>query len=74
MINRDHWLKFHDVSGEEEVIISYSGPFDLNDNQLVDKQAYRAGRRLKIRQGKHPCSKTPSMHLYDWSCSFDRLV
>ena len=70
-MKRDHWIKFHNLEQDEEVVIYYHEPFDLNDNYRVDGQAYRAGRRLKKRNGKHPCSKTPVMHLLDWSNSFD---
>ena len=66
-----HWLKFHPTDSDECIRISYSDAFDLNNNKLVDDQAYRAGRRFKRRAGKHPCSKTPKMHLCDWSDSFD---
>lgn len=67
----DHWLTFGQIDGDDEVTISYSKPFDLNDNKKVDDQIYRAGRRLKRRLGNHPCSKTPKLHLQNWSDSFD---
>ena len=66
-----HWLLFADMN-DNEVQISYKSAFDLNDNKLVDDQVYRAGRRLKRMQGQHPCSKTPKLHLYDWSDSFEQ--
>lgn len=66
-----HWLLFADLN-DNEVQISYKSAFDLNDNKLVDDQVYRAGRRLKRMQGQHPCSKTPKLHLYDWSDSFEQ--
>ena len=69
----DHWLTFGQIDGDDEVTISYSAPFDLNDNEKVDRQVYRAGRRLKRRLRKHPCSKTPKLHLQDWSDSFDAI-
>lgn len=67
----DHWLTFSPIDGADEVTISYSAPFDLNDNEKVDRQVYRAGRRLKRRLGKHPSSRTPKLHLFNWSDSFD---
>ena len=66
-----HWLLFADMN-DNEVQISYKSAFDLNDNKLVDDQVYRAGRRLKRIQGNHPCSRTPKLHLYDWSDSFEQ--
>ena len=66
-----HWLLFADMN-DNEVQISYKSAFDLNDNKLVDDQVYRAGRRLKRMQGQHPCSKTPKLHLYDWSDTFEQ--
>jgi hypothetical protein len=69
-----HWLRFHLLGDDQEIVISYAKPFDLNDNKLVDDQAYRAGRRWKRRSGKHPCSKTPEMHLLDWSDSFEQMA
>jgi hypothetical protein len=67
----NHWLKFHNATGDEEITIRYPFTFNLNDNKKVDDQCYRAGRRLKRFLDKHPCSKTPKMHLFDWSDSFD---
>lgn len=66
-----HWILFADMN-DSEVQISYKSTFDLNDKKLVDDQIYRAGRRLKRLQGNHPCSKTPRLHLYDWSDSFEQ--
>lgn len=71
---KKHWLTFHDASAENEITIYYDSPCDLNNNSWVDGQAYRAGRRLKRWQDKHPCSKTPVMTLMDWSDSFEEIV
>ena len=69
----EHWLMFIPLDGDADmtVTISYYEPFDLNDNEKVDAQVYRAGRRLKRRLNKHPCSRTPKLHLFSWSDSFD---
>ena len=71
-VRGQHWLRFHMLGSDQEIVISYDKPFDLNVNKLVDDQAYRAGRRWKRLSGKHPCSKTPKMHLLDWSDSFEQ--
>jgi len=71
IVKPKHWLLFADLN-DNEVQISYKSAFDLNDNKMVDDQVYRAGRRLKRMQGQHPCSKTPKLHLYDWSDSFEK--
>mgnify|MGYP007032648878 CR=1 FL=1 len=70
-MRREHWIEFHDEAAEEFIKISYCKPFDMNDKDKLNNQAYRAGRRLKRWQGNHPCSKTPVMHVFDWSDSFE---
>ena len=35
-VRGQHWLRFHMLGSDQEIVISYDKPFDLNVNKLVD--------------------------------------